>query len=251
MIIKRVLHSITPDAVKEQIRKILTGHQNFKYAFSESGEDLILLNIFGSKIKKREPGFYIDIGAYDPHRGSNTQLLYMHNWRGINIDPKPGTKKLFDKHRPNDINLEIAISAREETVSYFVCAVADTLNSISKERFNELNIADSIKEEIKVPALPLLKIMERYVTKGQAIDFLNIDVEGFDLIVLTSNDWSKYKPSVIAVEIDGYTATDFIQSKTAQYLFELEYEFCAKTFILPRIATAFFIHKDYYRSIVC
>lgn len=250
MMIKKALHLLLPRGVKDRIRNVLTGHKNFKYAFSESGEDLILLNIFGNKIKKKEKGFYIDVGAYDPHRGSNTQLLYMHGWQGINIDPKPGTKQLFDKYRPKDINLEVAVSSKEETVSYFTCGVADTLNSISRERFSELNIADSIQEEIQVPALPLSAIIEKYVQKGQAIDFLNLDVEGFDLVVLTSNDWNKYKPGVIAVEIDGYTANDFIQSETAQYLFNLGYEFCAKTYILPRIATGFFIHKEYYPSIL-
>jgi FkbM family methyltransferase len=248
--VRKLLKNLLPDSTRESIRRVVTGYHNFKYAFSESGEDLILLNIFGSKIKRKEKGFYIDIGAYDPHRGSNTQLLYMHGWQGINIDPKPGTKKIFDKYRPKDINLEVAVSGKEETVSYFVCGVADTLNSISRERFSELNIADSIKEEIQVPALPLSAIIEKYVQKGQVIDFLNIDVEGFDLVVLNSNDWTKYKPGVIAVEIDGYTASDFIQSETAQYLFNLGYEFCAKTYILPRIATGFFIHKDYYHSIL-
>ncbi|MGI4775996.1 MAG: FkbM family methyltransferase [Janthinobacterium lividum] len=35
---------------------------------------------------------------------------------------------------------------------------------------------------------------------SQNINLLNVDVEGFDLQVLSSNDWNIYRPEVIAVE---------------------------------------------------
>ena len=83
-------------------------------AYSSEGEDLILKRIFDKKKK----GVYIDVGAHHPFRVSNTYLLYKRNWTGINIDPLPGSKALFNKHRPKDINLEIGVSVVKQQLTY-------------------------------------------------------------------------------------------------------------------------------------
>ena len=67
---------------------------------------MILRRIFIGKLT----GFYVDIGAHHPKRFSNTYIFYQRGWRGINIDAKPGTKEVFNKLRPRDINLEVPIS---------------------------------------------------------------------------------------------------------------------------------------------
>ena len=43
-----------------------------------------------------ERGFYIDVGAHDPVRFSNTFYFYRNGWSGINIDPLPGCMKKFN-----------------------------------------------------------------------------------------------------------------------------------------------------------
>ena len=53
-----------------------------------------------------------------------------------------------------------------------------------------------------IETMPLCEFLDRYLPSGQAIDFMNIDVEGLSLQVLKSNDWSRYRPSVLAVEDD-------------------------------------------------
>jgi len=45
------------------------------------------------------------------------------------------------------------------------------------------------------------EILEKYLPKDQKIDFLSIDVEGMDLNVLRSNNFKKYRPKVILIEI--------------------------------------------------
>ena len=45
------------------------------------------------------------------------------------------------------------------------------------------------------------KILDIYLNNNNDIDFLNIDAEGSDLDVLKSNDWSKYRPKFVLVEI--------------------------------------------------
>ena len=56
-------------------------------SYSQEGEDMILRRIFGDK----RLGFYVDVGAHDPRRFSNTYYFYKRGWRGINIEPRPGS----------------------------------------------------------------------------------------------------------------------------------------------------------------
>jgi hypothetical protein len=69
-------------------------------SFSQEGEDMVLRKEFQDKLN----GFYIDIGAYHPQKYSNTCYFYCKGWRGINVDPTPGSMDVFKKERPNDIN---------------------------------------------------------------------------------------------------------------------------------------------------
>ncbi len=71
-------------------------------SYSQEGEDLILQRFFETK----ENGFYIDVGAHNPTRFSNTFIFYLKGWRGINIEPTPGSKTAFDSVRPKDLNIE-------------------------------------------------------------------------------------------------------------------------------------------------
>ena len=53
----------------------------------------------------------------------------------------------------------------------------------------------------KVEIDRLENIIAKYLPKYTDIDFMSIDTEGLDLIVLQSNNWKKYRPSFICVEI--------------------------------------------------
>src|SRR5580658_8816405 len=78
----------------------------FRHSFSQEGEDMILASFFEGK----KNGFYVDVGAHHPKRFSNTHHFYIRGWRGINVDATPGSMKLFRRTRPDDINIEAAVS---------------------------------------------------------------------------------------------------------------------------------------------
>jgi hypothetical protein len=46
----------------------------------------------------------------------------------------------------------------------------------------------------------LSEVLEKHLPPGQSIDFMSVDVEGLDLDVLRSNDWERFKPTVILAE---------------------------------------------------
>ena len=98
-----------------QNNNLKKGLINF-HSYSEYFEDLILYLLLFD-IKK---GFYIDVGAYDPIKVSVTKSFYLKGWRGINIEPQPGKIELFQKDRPDDINLQLAVGERKGKVTFYI-----------------------------------------------------------------------------------------------------------------------------------
>ena len=137
--------------------------------FSQEGEDILLSRIFGDQTR----GFYVDVGAHHPKRFSNTCYFYNRGWQGINIDALPGSMKVFQKFRPRDTNLEIAISEKEQNLTYYMFnepALNGFSKSISEGRQNEQY---HIERTITIPAFPLSKILDTYLPSGQKINCLS------------------------------------------------------------------------------
>ena len=169
-----------------------------KAAYAHFGEDQVLAFLFAGKTD----GFYVDIGAYHPNLYSNTRLLFERGWRGINVDCNPHMMALFRKLRPDDINLQAAVSREEGTVKYFLFHEWASSNTLSRDFADAISSAQAItvKEALDVPSLPLRTLLARHLPEGRGVDVLNVDVESLDLEVLQSNDWKAYRPLVVAVE---------------------------------------------------
>jgi FkbM family methyltransferase len=147
-------------------------------------------------------GFYVDIGAYHPIKFSNTYYFYQKGWRGINIDANPHSIKEFNKERSNDINIESGVSENDGELEYYYFGENDTINTFDKilaKQF-EIQYDRKIKEIQKIKVEPINSILEKYLPKGQHIDLMTIDVEGFELRIVESLDFEKYSPDYFLLE---------------------------------------------------
>lgn len=199
----------------------------FHRSYSQEGEDMIYRSFFENR--KQYKGFYIDVGAHHPYRFSNTLHFYHSGWRGINIEPTPGAIKMFKIFRKRDINLNIGVST-DTGILPFYCFNEPALNSFSQD-ISEHKAATTrykINTIIKVKTMPLAQVLDEYLPAGTTIDLLNIDAEGFDLEVLKSNDWNKYVPLFIMVEV-GIMLEHLTESEIYNYLSDRNYELVAKT----------------------
>jgi FkbM family methyltransferase len=207
-------------------------NQYEKIAYSQEGEDMVLSRIFeGSR-----NGLYIDVGAHHPLRYSNTYFFYKIGWQGINIDAMPGSMALFSKLRPRDINLEIAVSDRNEDKTYFILN-EPALNTFSEDLANEYCQSGDyrILQKKKISTRTLGDILNEHLNESTEIDFLSIDVEGCDFQVLRSNDWSRFRPKIVLVEYLDNNFDEFGNSDMKTFMKENGYDFFAKT-----INTVFF-----------
>jgi hypothetical protein len=208
--------------LKKIISKVLSAANPYVNEFySQHGEDVLLQSFLSKKLSdKNYTGFYIDIGAHHPMRFSNTYLFYKNGWSGINIDATPGSMKEFNKIRKRDINLEIGISGSFDELEYYSFQ-EPALNSfdknLSEKRINE---GCKLKEIILVKTSPINDILDKYIPPNKHIDFMTIDVEGFDLLVLQTLDFKKYAPDFFVVEDADFVAKDIVEySKSETYCF--------------------------------
>lgn len=224
-----LLREILPPEIYKRIKKWVwanTDLVSYK-SYSNEGEDMILRKIF---FKKAE-GFYVDIGAFHPKKGSNTYFLYKKGWNGINIDAMPGSMKLFNRLRKRDFNLEVPLGNDGETVNYY---------EFEDRALNGFESLELLSKDPKKPQNKLLKIhqilctslnaiLEKHLPKGQEIDLITIDVEGQELRVLNSFDFEKYSPKWILIEIWNFSMESQFNGKVDSLLKEKGYRPRAKT----------------------
>lgn len=205
------------------------------------GEDQILKKIFQNKLDRQEKGCFIDVGAWKPIQGSNTYYFYKQGWTGINIEPRPGSKKLFDKIRSNDINLEAGVGIGDEfgEKTYFSLAKFSTCNTTIREEINKVNT--SLKPvETKIDVFRLEELIFEYNLDPNNIDFLSIDVEGAELEILSTNNWDKYRPKILIVEQPVVKLMEVGETEIAKFLEKINYLPFAKTIAFNTISNVFY-----------
>lgn len=165
-----------------------------KKSYSFGGVDLLINRFF----RYKNQGVYIDIGCYHPIKGSNTYLLYKKGWNGINIDLDEHAINLFNKFRPSDHNINIAVSDKNGSAKLFshhkhsAVQTIDPKNAKKNYKYNE--------KSKKIKTTTLNSIIERSKYKDMQIDFITIDIEGHEYNALKKFDFKKYNPSIVVIE---------------------------------------------------
>ena len=194
--------------------------------FGQEGEDILLTRVFGNKTN----GFFVDVGAHHPTRFSNTYMLSLNGWSGINIDANQHSINQFELTRSRDINICSSIGVNDVSRKYF-CFAESALNTFDEE-IAQMYVRNGHKidriESLKTTGLGVL--LDANVKPGTFIDLLNIDVEGLELEVIRSNDWSKYAPVVVVVEILNVTVEQAIEHEVTRTIQTYGYVLSSKLF---------------------
>ena len=240
--IKQTLKKILPISLKRRMTDFYSYYFDVyaQKSYSQEGEDMILKRLFEKQIN----GFYIDVGAHHPRRFSNTYLFYKKGWSGINIDAMPNSMKRFNRLRPRDINIEKPISEKKQILTYYGFN-EPALNGFSKELSEERNGKSGYFIEFThdIETCTLEEILDKNLPKNQEIDFLSIDVEGLDFEVLKSNNFEKYRPKIILIEILNTSLNNIQKNKVSIYLKSIDYYVYAKS-----INTVVFIDEFFLNS---
>lgn len=206
---------------------------------SQEGEDILIKRLL--KRLYNQKGFYIDIGAYDPIRFSNTFHFYLKGWHGINIDPNKQAIELFKKLRPRDLNLNLGIGNNQESLEYFEFEEG-AFNTFSEEQYKKIKNSNKTKflGSLNIPLDSLENILKKYLPEKQDITFMSVDVEGFELEVLNSNNWDNYRPIIICIEALDKVTDEAINT----FMLEKNYLRIAKT-----KNTIFYVESSIYKKL--
>ncbi len=161
--------------------------------YAQNFEDVILNRVFGA----RSSGFYIDLGAMDPVDGSVTKTFYDRGWHGINVEPDARFYARLVADRQRDINLNIAVGEAEEVRSLY-CFEQPGIATFNP-RFRDY-FAGRGQPWTEAPCrlTTLGGICREYVTGP--IDFLKLDIEGWEGPSLRGGDWQRFRPVVLVIE---------------------------------------------------
>ena len=187
-------------------------------SYSQNFEDVMLNRLFGD----RDKGFYIDVGAQHPYYDSVTKAFYDRGWRGINIEPVKQYFDLLQQQRAQDTNLNFALGQIESELTFYELE-GTGLSSFDRQTAQAIAEKDNYPIlTYQVPVKTLADICREYVT--QQIDFLKIDVEGWEEQVLLGNDWQDFRPIVIIVEATIPNSPVKVKTNIPQLLADRDYD---------------------------
>ena len=75
---------------------------------------------------------------------------------------------------------------------------------------------------------------------GDRLDFFDVDVEGYDLEVLKTNDWERFRPRFLVVESDLPLKEDLV-SEMHDYLVSVGYTLIGKVVTKGNLGNTFYI----------
>lgn len=183
-----------------------------------------------------DDGFYVEIGANDGNTQSNTKYFELfRNWRGILIEPVPKTFKKLKKNRSsNNCFVNSACTSFDgpsELTLLYSNLMTSSIGSDDEKYLVERHAKSGLKHlsgyervhEITVPSVPLQNIL-LHSGAPKIVDFLSLDVEGFEVEVLKGINHRDFRFKYILVESECFkNISDYFQSIGYIYMKSLSY----------------------------
>jgi FkbM family methyltransferase len=150
--------------------------------YSQQAEDATLFNMLFSTVKR---GFYLEFGAVDGVLYSNTLFLEQSmGWSGVLLEASPSSFKALQQNRGQNNRL------------FNLAICSDPGKRMFRGTDAEGGIDEHLPDDRKRPASNLYSVecdtMRNVLSRANvtSIDFWSLDVEGGELDVLNSMDWS-------------------------------------------------------------
>lgn len=197
------------------------GSGNAKGHFGQHAEDVLVRKLFD---RKKRDGKYLDLGAYHPFRFSNTAYFWLKGWSGVNVDANPQSIKLFDAARPADVNICAALVEQKALdqglthIQLMLPSHRDTRTGVSATGTVDASLAaeHNQAEGISVPATSVNQILRAYDLR--TVDYLNVDIEGYDERIICEFDFDFCRPQVITIEDFAHDLTELAATPITQHL---------------------------------
>jgi FkbM family methyltransferase len=126
--------------------------------------------------------------------------------RGINVEANPMLIGNFQRMRPKDVNLNIAIGDQDGEMNFYVMnhPALSTLSEAEAKNYEGQGF--KILKVIPVQTLSVASMLKKY-WQGTFPEVVSLDAEGYDLQILKTIDWDDRTlgiPKIICVECVPY-----------------------------------------------
>jgi FkbM family methyltransferase len=162
---------------------------------SQLGQDLVALSVLPTKLG----GFFVEFGATNGVDGSNTYLLEKFlGWKGILSEPARTWRDELEKNREATIDLRCVYNQSGLQLKFQ--EAAGGLSTLSYFASSDIHaLARRQSRQYTVESVSLNDLLSEHKAPSH-IDFLSIDTEGSELLILLALDFSKYSFGFICVE---------------------------------------------------
>jgi hypothetical protein len=208
---------------------------------SQRGEDKILMGWFNGLCG----GTYIEMGALDGVTFSNSFAFNEKlGWKGLMVELSPKNYAKLIKKRENELATVNAGACEVEQTLHWLSGISSGVGGIWEFAAPSFRAqwwkGQTLEKDGKpIECLPMKVILERHVKDVKYFDFWSLDVEGAELEVLKSVDYTEVGFGVIFVEADDHNQLKnlailtFLESKG--YIFWQEKE-----------RSWWFVNKDFF-----
>jgi len=147
---------------------------------------------FNQTTGNKDPGIFVELGALDGHTFSNTLFFErMFDWRGVLIEAQPANarKLIFEGNRPKTVKLAVGICQLPQTHIRMLGSAGPVAGNTDDM---DPNIRKIFHRDNNVTVNVICGPIGTYL-RGIGIthiDFFSLDVEGAELSVLLTMDWS-------------------------------------------------------------
>lgn len=183
--------ALTDDDIRRMYGADASMRPNGKQSYSEYGQDAFVLR---RVYKGKANGIFVDIGANHPIVDSNTYLLELNGWTGLAIEPQKWLNEQWPGLRKTPC-LECVAGSEDGDVTFVESTEQVGFSGV--DGFNKVSSGHTRKT---VTQKPLRDILREHAI-GE-IDYLSIDVEGYEMNVLQGIDFERVKVRLIGVEND-------------------------------------------------
>lgn len=164
--------------------------RNWSFPATE-GQDVLVIKLLNGKTN----GIFVDIGARYWHKGSNSFALeYYYHWRGLCVEPDSHFFQGLTLNRSCTVICNNPIDNVASKSVYFNYQVGGGAAGV--------NLGNDVGEKFTttVPDILTHFLPISSPTTLHLIDYLSIDIEGFEFQAIEQIDFEHYRFSIISVE---------------------------------------------------
>ena len=198
------------------------------HSHSEQDQDLMVLYLTGSKTQ----GCFVEFGAMDGIRASNTWLLEQHfDWQGLLVEPMPKYQEILPQNRTCRIDHRCVSDKTGKTVDFSTADQGGYPGMIG------YNLYGAVGTVISVETISLNDLLDQHDMPIH-IDYVSMDVDGAEVMILKGFDFDRARIGIWSIEHNGrdFRADVFDLMGAKGYQRVLYRDQCYDDF---------YIHKDY------